>query len=154
MPAIVGDGVAQTAGVVLRLPEKIVAVGQAAFGAGERPVDSPMSVVGVGRVAGDTASTMTFMGVRLAGPGDLAVILLMLLASLNIALFVFNLIPVSYTHLDVYKRQLRCDVVAGVEPERRHEVGEDEQRGGEDAADEERASEHGRKVSSALARGI
>ncbi|MCA0436464.1 MAG: site-2 protease family protein [Actinobacteria bacterium] len=93
VPAIVGDGVAQTAGVVLRLPEKIVAVGQAAFGAGERPVDSPMSVVGVGRVAGDTASTMTFMGVRLAGPGDLAVILLMLLASLNIALFVFNLIP-------------------------------------------------------------
>ena len=92
-PAIVWDGVKQTAGVVLRLPEKVVAVGQAAFGPGERAADSPMSVVGVGRVAGDTASTMTFMGVRLAGPVDLAVILLMLLASLNIALFVFNLIP-------------------------------------------------------------
>ena len=64
-----------------------------AFGPGERPADSPMSVVGVGRVAGDTASTMTFLGYPLAGPVDLAVILLMLLASLNIALFVFNLIP-------------------------------------------------------------
>lgn len=92
-PGIIWDGVRQTAGVVLRLPEKVVAVAQAAFGPGERPADSPMSVVGVGRVAGDTASTMTFLGYPLAGPVDLAVILLMLLASLNIALFVFNLIP-------------------------------------------------------------
>lgn len=93
VPAIVANAVAKTAGVVLRLPDKIMEVAQAAFGSGERPEDGPMSVVGVGRVAGETASTMTIGNVRLGGPADLAVILLMLLASLNIALFVFNLIP-------------------------------------------------------------
>lgn len=93
VPGIVADGVTQTAGVILRLPEKVVGIWNAAFGPAERAVDSPMSVVGVGRVAGDVASSMTFMGVKLTGPAELTVILLMLLASLNIALFVFNLIP-------------------------------------------------------------
>ncbi len=92
-PAVIGNGVAQTAGVMLRLPEKVVGIWQAAFGSAERDQNSPMSVVGVGRVAGDVSSTMSFGGVKLAGPSELVVILLMLLASLNIALFVFNLIP-------------------------------------------------------------
>ncbi|WP_219106549.1 RIP metalloprotease [Austwickia sp. TVS 96-490-7B] len=92
-PQIVADGVVQTASVVLRLPQKLVQVWDAAFGSAPRDTNSPMSVVGVGRVAGDVASTMSFMGVKLSGPAELLVILLMLLASLNIALFVFNLIP-------------------------------------------------------------
>nr|WP_116113052.1 site-2 protease family protein [Austwickia chelonae] len=93
VPGLVAQGVVQTGGVILRLPEKLVGIWDAAFGSAERSSDSPMSVVGVGRVAGDVASSMEFMGVRLAGIGDLLVILAMLLAGLNIALFVFNLIP-------------------------------------------------------------
>lgn len=93
VPSVVWGGVSQTAGVVLRLPQKLADVWDAAFGDGERGADTPMSIVGVGRVAGDVSSTMRFMDVPLSGPTELAVILLMLLASLNIALFVFNLIP-------------------------------------------------------------
>ncbi|WP_256838674.1 M50 family metallopeptidase [Ornithinimicrobium faecis] len=90
-PAFVGGAVADTARIFLKLPEKLVGVSQAAFGDQERDVESPMSVVGVGRVAGEVtdgslgALTDTFEGK--------AVMLLSLLASLNIALFVFNMVP-------------------------------------------------------------
>lgn len=90
-PAFVGGAVADTARIFLKLPEKLVGVYQAAFGDQERDVESPMSVVGVGRVAGEVtdgslgALTDSFQG--------RAVMLLSLLASLNIALFVFNMVP-------------------------------------------------------------
>ena len=90
-PAFVGGAVVDTARIFLKLPEKLVGVYQAAFGGDERDVESPMSVVGVGRVAGEVtdgslgALTDTFEGK--------AVMLLSLMASLNIALFVFNMVP-------------------------------------------------------------
>ena len=91
VPALVGDQVARTAGVVFRIPEKMVGIAQAAFGQGARDPNGPMSVVGVGRVAGEVADG------QLAGVADSGaskfVILLSLIGSLNIALFVFNLIP-------------------------------------------------------------
>jgi membrane-associated protease RseP (regulator of RpoE activity) len=91
VPGIVGSAVGQTAGVVLRIPQKMVGIAQAAFGSGTRDENSPMSVVGVGRVAGEVADGQ-IAGV--AGDGVSKVVtLLMLIASLNIALFVFNLIP-------------------------------------------------------------
>ncbi len=90
-PAFVGGALVDTASVFLKLPQKLVGVFQAAFGGGERDREGPMSVVGVGRVAGEVTSgdlgglTETF--------SSRIVLLLSLLASLNIALFVFNMIP-------------------------------------------------------------
>ena len=91
VPGIVGTAVGQTAGVILRIPQKMVGIAQAAFGSGPRDQNGPMSVVGVGRVAGEVADGRI---AGLAGDGvSKFVTLLMLIASLNLALFVFNLIP-------------------------------------------------------------
>ena len=90
VPALIGDQVARTAGVVFRIPEKMVGIAKAAFGDGARD-PSLMSVVGVGRVAGEVADGQ-LSGVADSGASKF-VILLSLIASLNIALFVFNLIP-------------------------------------------------------------
>jgi len=91
VPALIGDQVARTAGVVFRIPEKMVGIAKAAFGDGARDPNGPMSVVGVGRVAGEVADGQ-LAGVAASGASKF-VILLSLIASLNIALFVFNLIP-------------------------------------------------------------
>ncbi|ROS77135.1 RIP metalloprotease [Cellulomonas sp. PhB143] len=86
VPGAVWDQVAATAGVVVTLPAKIVGVAEAAFGGQERDATSVMGVVGVGRIAVDAAESDSPVVDRLA-------FLLSLLASLNVALFVFNLIP-------------------------------------------------------------
>jgi membrane-associated protease RseP (regulator of RpoE activity) len=65
----------------------MVQVGQAAFGDDERDPNGPISVVGVGRIAGEIASIDSIE------TQDRIASFLALLASLNIALFVFNLIP-------------------------------------------------------------
>lgn len=91
VPKLVGTGLSQTAGVILHIPQKMTGVFQAAFGSGERDPDSPVSVVGVGRMAGEASSG------RISWIGDNGIapfaFLLQLLVSLNMALFVFNLIP-------------------------------------------------------------
>lgn len=84
---MMGDALAQTAQMILQLPQKIVGVGQAAFSDAPRDITSPVSVVGVGRVAGEIAS------VDMVSTTDKFVALLGVLASLNIALFAFNLVP-------------------------------------------------------------
>jgi membrane-associated protease RseP (regulator of RpoE activity) len=83
----VGDNITRVAGIIVNLPQRLVAVANAAFGSGERDPNGPVSVVGVGRLAGEIASINT---VPIA---DRASALIGLIASLNIALFVFNLIP-------------------------------------------------------------
>ncbi|TQJ50066.1 site-2 protease family protein [Phycicoccus sp. SLBN-51] len=91
VPGLIGEQVARTAGVVLKIPEKMVGVAKAAFGSGARDPEGPISVVGVGRVAGEVASTDTS---RIdGGAAAKFVTLIGLIASLNLALFVFNLIP-------------------------------------------------------------
>ncbi|HKG50252.1 MAG TPA: site-2 protease family protein [Actinomycetales bacterium] len=91
VPGVIGNGLAQTAGVVLRIPQKMVGVAKAAFGNGERDPNGPIGVVGVTRVAGEIASSKDIAFVQ--GPRARISFLLSLLASLNLALFVFNLIP-------------------------------------------------------------
>ncbi|WP_226344644.1 M50 family metallopeptidase [Agilicoccus flavus] len=96
VPGVIGDGVARTAGLVLHIPEKMVGVWQAAFGSAERDVEGPVSVVGVGRMAGEVSSgqAMPLLGLDSStSTADRFALLVGLLASLNIALFVFNLIP-------------------------------------------------------------
>jgi membrane-associated protease RseP (regulator of RpoE activity) len=92
VPGVVADGVWRTAGAIVRIPERMVGVYQAAFGGQERSLDSPVSVVGVGRVAGDVSSGRldSLVGENAA---DRFWFLVGLIASLNIMLFVFNLIP-------------------------------------------------------------
>ncbi len=82
-----GENIRQVAGVVLNLPARVVGVAKAAFSEEERDPNGPISVVGVGRVAGEI-SAMEEVPVqsRLAA-------LVGLLAGLNFALAVFNLIP-------------------------------------------------------------
>ena len=88
VPGLLGSQIAQTAGVVLHIPQKMVGVAKAAFGGQERDLNGPVSVVGVGRVAGEVASDEAF-----GDTSDKALILVSLLGSLNLALFVFNMIP-------------------------------------------------------------
>ena len=92
VPSVVGHGLSQTAGVLLHIPQKMAGVAQAAFGSGPRDPQSPISVVGVGRIAGE-ASAGKIAGVGGQSGIALWAFLLELLASLNLALFVFNLIP-------------------------------------------------------------
>jgi len=94
VPALVGNQVAATAGVVFRIPQKMSGIIQAAFGGGVRDPNGPMSVVGVGRVAGEVADGQLSLGVTGSSSGSSKfVVLISLIASLNLALFVFNLIP-------------------------------------------------------------
>lgn len=87
VPAFVGENVERVAGVILNLPQRMVGVWNAAFGAEERELDSPMSVVGVGRIAGEIVSMDE------APVAERAQTVIALLGSLNVALFVFNLVP-------------------------------------------------------------
>ncbi|MCE1178755.1 MAG: site-2 protease family protein [Micrococcales bacterium] len=76
-----------TAEVILRLPQKMVGIYQAAFSGEERDPNGPISVVGVGRVAGEVTA------IEEVHWQDKLAMLISLIAGLNIALFVFNLIP-------------------------------------------------------------
>jgi membrane-associated protease RseP (regulator of RpoE activity) len=84
---LVGENIGGVVNVILNLPQRLIDVANAAFGPGERDPNGPISVVGVGRVAGEIASIDTIPVASKAAS------LLGLLASLNIALFVFNLVP-------------------------------------------------------------
>ncbi len=81
-----GENVVRVAELVVQLPVKLWNVGASVFTGAERDPNGPLSVVGVGRLAGEVAATD-------APVLDRFVFLLSLLGSLNIALFVFNLIP-------------------------------------------------------------
>lgn len=81
---------AQTGAVVnvfVHLPQRMVDVWNAAFGTGERDPNGPISLVGIGRAAGELTA---LDGVPVI---DKVYTMLGMLASLNIALFVFNLVP-------------------------------------------------------------
>lgn len=86
LPAV-GDNIGRVAMLIVNLPQRLIDVANAAFGPGERDPNGPISVVGVGRVAGEVASLNSIPIV------DRISALVNILASLNIALFVFNLVP-------------------------------------------------------------
>jgi membrane-associated protease RseP (regulator of RpoE activity) len=83
----VGENITGVANIIVNLPQRMVDVAEAAFGPEERDTDGPISVVGVGRVAGEVASLDE------VPVASRAAFLVGLVASLNVALFVFNLIP-------------------------------------------------------------
>ena len=81
-----GENVGRVAELVVQLPVKLWNVGSSLVTGADRDPEGPLSVVGVGRLAGEVAATDAPVLNRF-------VFLLSLLGSLNIALFVFNLIP-------------------------------------------------------------
>jgi membrane-associated protease RseP (regulator of RpoE activity) len=82
-----GDNIVAVSNIVIELPQRMVGVWNAAFGPEKRAADSPVGIVGVGRLAGDIASSDVIPVV-----GKVQT-MLSLLASLNVALFVMNMIP-------------------------------------------------------------
>lgn len=81
------DYTARTAVALAHMPEKMVGVYQAAFGDRERDPQSPMSVVGASRVAGEFASDQ-----RLSVTDRVATVL-GLLGVVNLFVALFNFIP-------------------------------------------------------------
>lgn len=86
LPAV-GDAIGGVVNVIIHLPQRLVDTAVAAFGPGERDPNGPMSVVGVGRIAGEVAALDE---VPIASKASA---MLGILASLNAMLFVFNLVP-------------------------------------------------------------
>ncbi len=87
VPAFLGENVQSVVGIVVRMPERMVDVWNAAFGSEARDPNGPISVVGVGRMAGEIVSLED------APVAARAQTIIGLLGSLNVALFVFNLVP-------------------------------------------------------------
>ena len=87
VPVVLGDQLARIGNVILHLPQRMVDVAQAAFGTEERDPNGPVSVVGVGRIAGEINASDQL------GLSDKVASLISLIGGLNLALFVFNLIP-------------------------------------------------------------
>ena len=82
-----GENISQIAGVILNLPARVAGVAKAAFSEEPRDPNGPISVVGVGRVAGEVAAMEQVPVQSRIGA------LVGLLAGLNFALAVFNLVP-------------------------------------------------------------
>lgn len=78
--------VAAVTGIIAQMPEKLYNVAASLVSGTERDPNGPLSLVGVGRLAGEVAVTDTPIATRVSA-------MLSLVASLNVALFVFNLVP-------------------------------------------------------------
>lgn len=85
-PAAVADATWQTIAVVATLPAKVGDLAQSTFGTQERDETSIVGVVGIARFGGEIATADLALSAKIAS-------WLQMLAMLNIALFVFNLIP-------------------------------------------------------------
>ncbi len=88
VPAFMWDITTASVGALVSLPVRLYElVTQTLIGGQERAVDGPVSVVGVTRIGGDVAA----MDEPIVGK---AATFLMLAASLNLFLFLFNLLPI------------------------------------------------------------
>ncbi len=104
-PEMAADSTARVASMIVTLPVRLWDVGVSLVTGGERDPNGPLSVVGVGRLAGEVAATDAPILNRFA-------FLLGLLGSLNIALFVFNLIPLLRS--TVVTSSSRCGTASSV----------------------------------------
>ncbi|MCG5216277.1 site-2 protease family protein [Streptosporangium sp. KLBMP 9127] len=75
-----------TAGALVRLPEKMVGVWNAAFSGDERDPNGPIGVIGAGRIGGEVAASQAPVENKIA-------FFINLLAGFNLAMGMFNLIP-------------------------------------------------------------
>ncbi len=84
---MVGENVVRIVELIAALPVRVFELVTTVFGPGERDPNGLIGVVGIGRIAGEITSLDT------VPVAERAAALVQVLASLNIALFVFNLIP-------------------------------------------------------------
>lgn len=84
---MVGENLARLGQLFVALPQRVVALVGSLFTSEERDPNGLIGVVGIGRIAGEIASADA------APIASRAAALVQVLASLNIALFAFNLIP-------------------------------------------------------------
>lgn len=82
-----GQTMAQIGQLILRLPQEVIKITALTFGGGERDITGPISIVGIGQVAGEVAASEQASFVDKFATG------IQILGSLNFALFVFNMIP-------------------------------------------------------------
>ncbi len=82
-----GTMTVETAEAMVHLPAKVWGVAQAIVGIEERDPESPVSIVGGGRLAGETVSHETFP------VQEKTVFLLMLIAGFNFFIGMFNFVP-------------------------------------------------------------
>jgi membrane-associated protease RseP (regulator of RpoE activity) len=83
---VMWDLTKRTAEALSRFPERLVGVWQAAFGGAERDLNSPFSIVGAGRIGGEIAASSAPVENKIVG-------FIQLLAGVNLAIGMFNLIP-------------------------------------------------------------
>ena len=82
-----GNVMLQIGQLILQLPQKVFEVTVSTLGYGERDPNGPISIVGIGAIAGEVAaSEQTDFSDKLATG-------ISILGSLNFALFVFNMLP-------------------------------------------------------------
>ncbi|MBC7297918.1 MAG: site-2 protease family protein [Demequina sp.] len=86
---VTGQYIGQTVTVITQLPQQLWHVSRAALGLEDRSQNSVMGLVGVGRVAAEVGANDA-AGVTVV---DKVAQMLLLLGGLNLALFVFNMIP-------------------------------------------------------------
>ena len=86
VPGQMWDFTSRTAIAIVSIPQRMVGVWQAAFGSGERDINGPIGLVGAGRIGGEYAAADVPVSQKAAA-------LLSLLAGLNMALGIFNLLP-------------------------------------------------------------
>lgn len=85
--AVAGESVGAVFGLIIGLPAAVWEVSSTLFSGAERDPNGPISLLGVGQIAGEVASADQLSIAARISTG------LMILGSLNFALFAFNLIP-------------------------------------------------------------
>lgn len=84
--AFAGTSIVSMAGFIVQLPYQVYQVTLSTLGLAERDPNGAVSIVGVGQLAGELTAADIGVDAKLAS-------LLLLLGSLNLVLFVFNLVP-------------------------------------------------------------
>ncbi|HSO05136.1 MAG TPA: site-2 protease family protein [Candidatus Limnocylindrales bacterium] len=87
VPTVMWDVTVRSAQALLTLPVRVYELAQDMVAGEERDPESPVSVVGVGRISGEVVAAEEPIKSKVA-------ILISLMASLNLFLFLFNLLPV------------------------------------------------------------
>jgi membrane-associated protease RseP (regulator of RpoE activity) len=88
LPGYFGGIVSQSVDKLAQIPSRIPQLFEAAFTGAKRDANGPIGVVGVGRISGEVFAQQDFTGLEKLS------FFLSLLASVNLVLFLFNLLPI------------------------------------------------------------
>lgn len=88
LPSYFANTVSQSIDRLLEIPQRVPALFRATFLGEERDPNGPIGIVGVGRISGEVLAFPDFSGLQKLS------IFISLLASVNLVLFLFNLVPI------------------------------------------------------------